>query len=500
MGLRARTVHPSRVRARVAALAAVAVAAVSVGLAGPAAATTRDGGALTPGQQVVATFADSSDTVTYTVDVPAHQRLTLLALDSSKPLSVDLTAATPERFWPITQYFGATGSTPRLAQLSATAGAPHGVTDTDRTVTLTLHPSGGPSTSGDFPFLPALVTDPDPIQTAIGTSVTVRVTQPGQQVPISVPSVPGHLIALKVSAVDLTRTVPVTTASRLYHFEVVAPGGRGTSVYPLAGDLLRPSVYGGLDPAETGPWQIFASAVDASTGSYTVEVIDALTTTTPITLGQTVTADLSAPLTEAHFTVPVPAAQRLTLTVTAASLVHADGSPGSATAAAGTVGYARLLGTISQSPVILAADQATTATATPELVITTDTASTGSVTFTLSTADDPTEALEPGIPGTATISAPGGIARFTVPETAGRRFTFTITDAALTSPTSPTLTTGLNVFLPGKATFSYAGVLEQTTTTKTVTYRLTTAPPDGTITLLVDPGGDITGSLTVTAT
>jgi len=500
MGWRARTVHPSRVRRRLAALAAFAVAAVSVAVAGPAAAATRDGGVLTPGQQVVTTFADSSETVAYTIVVPAHQRLTLVAVDSPNPLSVDLTAATPDRFWPITQYFGTTASAPRLAQLSATTGAPHGVTDTDRTVTLTLHPSSRPWSSGDFTFLPALVTDPDPVQTTIGSSVTVRVTRPGQLVPISVPSVPGHLIALRVSAVDLPGTAPATTASRPYQFEVIAPGGRGTTVYPLAADLLRPSVYGGLDPAQTGPWQIFASAVDATTGSYTVEVIDALTTTTPITLGQTVTADLSAPLTEAHFTVPVPAAQRLTLTVTAASLVHADGSPGSATAAAGTVGYARRLGTISQSPVVLAADQATTASATPELVLTTDTASTGTVTFTLGTADDPTVALQPGIPGSATISAPGGIARFTVPETAGRRYTFTITDATLTSPTSPALTIGLRIFLPGSATFTYAGGLEQTTTTKIVTYRQSGTPPDGTITLLVDPDGDITGSLTVTAT
>jgi hypothetical protein len=476
---------------------AIGLSLLTVVVSGPARADARDGGTITPGTQVTATFAGVGDAITYTVQVPAGRRLTLTAAESSAPVLASLSANTPERGWPITQPLGNVDGFGWFSQLRADPDAPHGIAPVDRTLTLKLYPSG----PGVLPFTAGLVSDPEPTAITTGIPTTVHVTAPGQQVPFTVPSVPGHLIGVRVSSVDVSGAHhPVDPDTRAgYSFaSVTSPWGRTYSVEKVADGVFRPRVPAStVDPTATGPWTIRLGAAHEGTGTYVIEIVDAtFPTSTGVRLDTPATFDAEAPVAEARYTYRAVPGRRLVLTVTESSLARSDGTPGTASAWLVVAGFTRNLGTISNRPVVFGADEPMLNAANSELVIRTDGRSTGKVTFTLSLADDPTVALAIATPGTGTVTTAGQSLSFTFPVTSGTGYKVVVTDVALHSPSDPTLATYVYTVRPSGST-SLATTLTQSDTSGSTAYG---AAENGTASVLVDPHGDVVGSLTITVT
>jgi hypothetical protein len=281
----------------------------------------------------------------------------------------------------------------------------------------------------------------------------------------------------------------------------VGQAGSSVSFQTVGTDTFLAMPY--YDPEDSAPWDLIVSAVGEATGTITLEV-SANPQPAPLTLGTSTTVTIVQPGLTVGRTFPAAYSRRDRVEVTASTLTHPDGTPGSVTVVKGDLNYPTTMGEISDQPAVLEDTEPVMATWSQVLGFVPDGRSTGTITFTVTRAPEPDPiTLALGTPSPVALPTRYQNQFLTLPVTANSTYLLTFSDAALTSPTDSTSSTLIHLMSPGTSEWiryrywDYSGHLTQTQTTTSITYK---APSSGDLTILVNPVGDITGHLTVTAT
>lgn len=456
-------------------------------------AVSVDGGALTPGTAATATFAAAGDQVTYTIAVPANQTVTLTAATSTDPVQVSVSATAPagaafphNRAASPTSFGNVTG-VPRVLQL-----LPYPM---DETVTITLTATA----AGSLPLTPALFADA-PV-TAITANATTRATLAvaGQFVPFTLP-LSAPLMAVRINATALAPSYGTTRPWALS----AAVGPNAVSVQPTADPntfQLRPSSY---SPGNPQTLTLKFVGVNGAVGTIDFTAFAVADTTTQLTVGTPLTVTLGTPLATATLNYTPDPMRRARWQISNVNLHHADGSVGSA-AVRQKVGFGSFpVTTLSDQPYDHTDDDPAQTSGPMALTITADGATTGTVTVLLTWATEPEPVtLTLGTPATVTVGSAGQNQVFSLPVTAGTTYKLALDVGSIASPSG---TSGLNTLVylraPGADTWvsfgytQWSALLNASATATSVSYAATTT---GTLTIFVNPAGDLTGRLGVTA-
>ncbi|MFN8082088.1 MAG: hypothetical protein U0Q19_21215 [Kineosporiaceae bacterium] len=462
---------------------------------GRAEATTIDGGTLSLGTPTTAHFADYDDTWTATVAIPAGDRLTLTAQPSGVPgtgVSVRVSAIAPTPNGLLQNIFGAAPS------LSSVPGSPNVLASNTsaepRSATLTLTAND----IGDLTFTATLVPGPIPVALTSGTPVPVQITTPGEHVVLTIPVARGHDLGIEVTSPSFSDPGQIPWGwPDGYQLAVSTPDWPSPTLQNLGGGRYRLQHAGDL--AAGDPVTIDVSGVGVAIGSLTLTAVDIVDVTGELTLNQPTTVTLPNSFTRGQFTFQEVAGGRLSLQVTASSLVHADGTPGRATATLDTGAGVDQLGTIGATAVTLHARSLSTRDAQGRLTITSDGASTGSITVELVSTPAPITPVTIGTPLDLTIPAHSG-ARLTFAYDPDERYVLTVANAAFSSPTDPSAAINLWLQVPGLPNWIGSGELP---TGDSASHTIALSPGGGsagTATVILDPQGDVSGTAGVRIT
>jgi hypothetical protein len=302
-----------------------------------------------------------------------------------------------------------------------------------------------------------------------GAPVTLTTTVPGQNAVATFAGTAGRRVALATSSpVSLLKT------------SILKPDGT-----VLAGPSITGSSSGWIDTVRLpldGTYTILADPQDARTGAVTLTLYDVPNdVTAPIDPGgASVTLTVSAPGQNALATFSGIAGRRVSLSVTSAvtllktSILNPDGSLLSGPAYSGG-------GTVFVDARTLPQTGTYTVVADPQDV------RTGSATLTLyDVPADPSVTLDPGgAPGTVSTSVPGQNMVALFQGTAGRRVSVTLAATGIPSGS-------VTMLRPNGSVLANAWVGSSGGFIDTVSL-----PVDGTYSIVIDPSGAATGSVTL---
>lgn len=492
---RRRIVRPQSLRPRGRWLAGLAALVALAGLivAQSARADTVDGGTLVSGTTTTATFGAAGDVRTFAILVPTMTRLTFTVGDSAAPVDVQVSGFTPDgggTGHPVSARTSVVGNSPGSARFEE-----FGTYPLDQHVTVTLTAKG----PGVLPFTPTLFTDPAPAPIALNTPTTVTIGTAAELVTLTSPPVNGRL-GVRVSSVTLSSggaSDPFT--GQPYSLSTTPSSAERT---PVSNEYL---VMASTDPASPQPVTVKLGAPGGATGTLVVELFPVLDTTATLTPGTPLTVTLSSPLASARLSYTAKAGRRERIEVTAVALHHPDGSAGSVTLAKGAPGSLNPIGTVHDQPFTYEdANPSLLGGTARELAVTTDGATTGSLTIVVTTATEPPPiTLAVGTSAVVTLGTPNQSQTLTLPVTAGQGYVLTVSDAAMTSAGGGAAdVTYFSLQPPGSSGwlggyYARSASLAPTATGLVFSYRATTS---GDLTVLVNPLGDTVGHLTLTVT
>lgn len=456
-------------------------------------AASVDGGALTPGTPVTATFAAAGDQVTYTIAVPANQTVTLTAADSAAPVQASVSATAPSGVgFPHNRAasptsFGNVAGVSRVVQL-----LPYPM---DETVTITLTATA----AGSLPLTPARFGDAT--ATAITAGVTTRATLAvaGQFVPFTMP-LSAPLMAVRINATSLA---PIYGATRPWTLSATV-GLNAVSVQPTADPntfQLSPPSY---SPGNPQTLTLKFVGVNGAVGTIDFTAFAVADTTTQLTVGTPVTVTLGTPLATATLNYTTDPMRRARWQITNVNLHRADGSVGSAAVRQKVPFGSFPVTTLTDQPYDHTDDDPAQTQGPMALTITADGATTGTLTVLLTWASEPAPiTLAIGTPANFTVGSAGQNQVLNLPVTAGTTYKLALDASSIASPSG---TLGLDTFVylraPGAdswVSFGYtqwSALLNASATATSVSYAATIT---GNLTIFVDPAGDLTGRLGVTA-
>ncbi|MDI3466381.1 MAG: hypothetical protein OJF50_005202 [Nitrospira sp.] len=363
------------------------------------------------------------------------------------------------------------------------------------------------------------------VATATSTTITVPVPSTAQTGPISVSTIDGtatsstefYVAPLGIVAADVqytgrvivdgsTVTGSITTANKtgLMVFDGTAGqrislGLSGVTVTQFTASVYRPDGVSMTIPVPTfntsggslelgvlpltGTYTIFLDPVSTYTGAITVTVSTELTgTITPG--GAAVPISISRVGQNARYTFTGTAGQTISLGITAVtmtalnvSLINPDSSTLVAPASFGTSG-----GAIDS--------QVLASSGTYAILVDPSSVYTGNVTLTLYNTPDVNGTITiDGAPVTPSLTVPGQRARYTFSGTAGQWVNLGLTGVTMTS-------SNVSIFKPDGSTLASIGIGTAGGSLDPVS----ALPTTGTYTIVVDPSGLATGSMTLTLT
>ena len=307
-----------------------------------------------------------------------------------------------------------------------------------------------------------------------GGAVAVTTTTPGQNASLTFSGTAGVRVSINVSNVTIGTSVGGTTLSILNpdQTRLLAPRAFGTS-----GAFIDP-----VSLSQNGTYTIVLDPQAAYTGSATLTLynVPADVTGTIIPGGAAVTVTTTAPGQNASLTFAGTAGRRISMSVAQSnccganiSIKNPDGSSLLSPTLVGVSGGFIDTKTLPQS-------------GTYTIFIDPRTTATGSVTITLyDVPADITGTITPGgAAATVTTTTPGQNAKLTFSGTSGTSHTLTI--SAVCCTTRVTVLRPDSTVLKGPSAFGVAG--------GTMSFML---PVTGTYSIVVDPQGSATGSVTL---
>jgi hypothetical protein len=343
-----------------------------------------------------------------------------------------------------------------------------------------------PQTTSTGSMTVTLLTVPPDVTGAItpgGAPVTVSVTAAGQNAVLSFAGTAGRRVSARLTAVTMAKanvTIRKPDGTTLSSVSSVGTAGGFIDVKSLP---------------VTGTYSVLVDPQTTSTGSMTVTLYDVPADVTASTSpgGQPVTVTTTTPGQNAKVTFPGSAGEVVNLAMSGVTM---------ATAATSGVKVSILKpdGTTLVAPVSFGTNGATiagkalTVTGNYTILVDPQTWNTGSMTLALSDAagDVSASIVAGGASTTVSITSSGQNARVTFSGTAGQVVSLRL--SAVTIGTSATSGTSVSILAPDGTTF----VAPVSVGTNGGFIDARTLPVTGTYTILVDPQGTSTGSITLT--
>jgi hypothetical protein len=306
-----------------------------------------------------------------------------------------------------------------------------------------------------------------------GSPSTITLTRSGQQATATFAGIAGHKLGVLVADNSF--------AQGSYRLDAEGADRPG---FPEPIQATLPS--GTIDMRDT-QYSIHFDVFGPATGSITLTLVDVVDVTTPVVLGTDMTATFDTPWTRLAMPFTEVPNAHLRVDILSSTLSHADGTPSSATVAAGDSSSWNVdqLGSFGAGATTLYDDRIMTTPAASILQLQPDGQSTGSVQFRVTAVPEtPAVPATLGVSTVVSLSTPWQSRSFSFPATTGQRFTATVTDTNLTS-TSGYPSYALQLVAPD------GGVT-------TVGPDFTVPGPAGTWVLRIDPSMDTTGTFTMT--
>jgi hypothetical protein len=342
------------------------------------------------------------------------------------------------------------------------------------TYTLVINPSG--TSTGSITVLINTFTDISGT-TSIGTPLTVTTTTAGQNARYTFSGTAAQQVSVSLTNSTYTGCAGVNVS-------VLKPDGTTLSSTGLCGGS------GFIDSVTlpvTGTYTLVIDPSGTSTGSITVLINTFSDISGTTSIGTPLTVTTTTAGQNARYTFSGTAGQQISLTLTnstyagcialATSILKPDGTTLGSTSICGATGFIDSM-TI---PV----------TGTYTVFVNPGGTATGSVTLLLNTFTDISGTITPGTPLSVNTTTAGQNARYTFSGTAGQQASFSLTNSTYTG----CIALNTSILKPDGTTLNSTSICGASGSAGP-----TALPTTGTYTVLVDPGGTGTGSVTITVT
>ncbi|HVG92574.1 MAG TPA: hypothetical protein VNB54_13860, partial [Alphaproteobacteria bacterium] len=237
----------------------------------------------------------------------------------------------------------------------------------------------------------------------------------------------------------------------------------------------------------TGTYTVLVDPGGTATGSVTLQLNTFGDLSGTITIGTPLTVTTTGAGQNARYTFSGTAGQQISLTMTNStytgcialntSILKPDGTTLGSTGICGSSGF------IDSMTIPVAG--------TYTVFVNPGGTATGSVTLLLNTFTDISGTITPGTPLSVTTTTAGQNARYTFSGTAGQQASFSLTNSTYTG----CIALNVSILKPDGTTLNSTGICGASGSAGPTALATT-----GTYTVLVDPGGTSTGSVTVTVT
>ena len=422
-------------------------------------------GTITAGTPITVTTTAAGQNARYTFSGTAGQQISVSVTNSTYPGCLALTASVlkPD------------GTTLGSASTCGSADFVDSLTlPTTGTYTVFIDPSG--TSTGSATVLLSTFADIAGTITA-GTPITVTTTTAGQNARYTFSGTTGQQISVSVTNSTYPGCLALTAS-------VLKPDGTTLGSASTCGSA---DFVDSLTLPTTGTYTVFIDPAGTSTGSATVLLTTFADILGTITVGTPITVTTTAAGQNARYTFSGTAGQQISVSVTSstypgclaltASVLKPDGT---------TLGSASTCGS---TDFVDSLTLPTTGTYT--VFINPSGTSTGSATVLLSTFADISGTITAGTPVTVTTTTAGQNARYTFSGTAGQQASVSLSGS--TYPGCLALTT--SILKPDGSSLGSTSICSSTGS-----FGPLSLPSTGTYTVLVDPAGTNTGSVTVTLT
>jgi hypothetical protein len=312
---------------------------------------------------------------------------------------------------------------------------------------------------------------------AFGTPTTVATTVPGQNARYTFSGTAAQQVSVSLTNSTYTGCAGVNVS-------VLKPDGTTLSSTGLCGGS------GFIDSVTlpvTGTYTLVIDPSGTSTGSITVLINTFSDISGTTSIGTPLTVTTTTAGQNARYTFSGTAGQQISLTLTnstyagcialATSILKPDGTTLGSTSICGATGFIDSM-TI---PV----------TGTYTVFVNPGGTATGSVTLLLNTFTDISGTITPGTPLSVNTTTAGQNARYTFSGTAGQQASFSLTNSTYTG----CIALNTSILKPDGTTLNSTSICGASGSAGP-----TALPTTGTYTVLVDPGGTGTGSVTITVT
>jgi len=311
----------------------------------------------------------------------------------------------------------------------------------------------------------------------IGTPLTVTTTGIGQNARYTFSATSGQQISLTMTNSTYTGCIALNTS-------ILKPDGTTLGSTGICGAT---GFIDSMTVPVTGTYTVLVDPGGTATGSVTLQINTFSDLSGTITIGTPLTVTTTGAGQNARYTFSGTAGQQISLTMTNStytgcialntSILKPDGTTLGSTGICGATGFIDSM----TVPV----------TGTYTVFVNPGGTATGSVTLLLNTFTDISGTITPGTPLSVTTTTAGQNARFTFSGTAGQQASFSLANSTYTG----CIALNTSILKPDGTTLNSTGICGASGSAGP-----TALPVTGTYTVLVDPGGTSTGSVTVTVT
>jgi YD repeat-containing protein len=311
----------------------------------------------------------------------------------------------------------------------------------------------------------------------IGTPLTVTTTGAGQNARYTFSGTSGQQISLTLTNSTYTGCIALATS-------ILKPDGTTLGSTSICGAT---GFIDSMTMPVTGTYTVLVDPGGTATGSVTLQLNTFSDLSGTITIGTPLTVTTTGSGQNARYTFSGTAGQQISLTLTnstyagcialATSILKPDGTTLGSTSICGATGFIDSM-TI---PV----------TGTYTVFVNPGGTATGSVTLLLNTFTDISGTITPGTPLSVNTTTAGQNARYTFSGTAGQQASFSLTNSTYTG----CIALNTSILKPDGTTLNSTSICGASGSAGP-----TALPTTGTYTVLVDPGGTGTGSVTITVT
>jgi uncharacterized protein YhfF len=308
----------------------------------------------------------------------------------------------------------------------------------------------------------------------IGTPLTVTTTGIGQNARYTFSGTAGQQISLTLTNSTYTGCIALATS-------ILKPDGTNLGSTSICG---ASGFIDSMTMPVTGTYTVLVDPGGTATGSVTLQINTFSDISGTITIGTPLTVTTTGAGQRARYTFSGTAGQQISLTLTnstytgcialATSILKPDGTTLGSTSICGASGFIDSM----TMPV----------TGTYTVLVDPGGTATGSVTLQLNTFSDISGTITIGTPLTVTTTGIGQNARYTFSGTAGQQISLTLTNSTYTG----CIALATSILKPDGTTLGSTSICGASGFIDSMTM-----PVTGTYTVLVDPGGTATGSVTL---